>query len=142
MELPVISTNWSGPTAFMNERVAYPLAIDGVSVVKADDDTKVFKAFIGQKWAQPSVKHLVQLMRYVVNNPAEAAAKGKAARKHIQQHFTPQVVARVVASEVRRLQGVIRQRQQQRQGRQATVPPGKKGIFAKMGAKTARRAVL
>lgn len=36
MELPVITTNWSGPTAFMNEQVAYPLAIDGLSVVKSD----------------------------------------------------------------------------------------------------------
>lgn len=36
MELPVITTNWSGPTAFLNEQVAYPLAIDGLSVVKSD----------------------------------------------------------------------------------------------------------
>lgn len=131
MELPVITTNWSGPTAFMNEQVAYPLAIDGLSVIKSDGDRNFFKAFIGQKWAQPSLKHLIQLMQHVYNNPAEAAAKGKAARKHIQAHFTPQVVARVVAAEVRRLQPIIKKRL--RQKRPAIAQSGKKGVLGKMG---------
>jgi len=136
MELPVITTNWSGPTAFVNERVAYPLAIDGLSVVKSDGDPNFFKAFIGSKWAQPSAKHLVQLLRHVYNHPEEAVAKGKAARKHIQQHFTPQVIARVVASEVRRLQPIIRQRQQQERAAQAQA--GKKGFLNKLGSQKAR----
>jgi glycosyltransferase involved in cell wall biosynthesis len=133
MELPVITTNWSGPTAFMNERIAYPLAIDGLSVVKSDGDPNFFKAFIGQKWAQPSVKHMIQLMRHVYNNPKEGVAKGKAARKHIQAHFTPEVVARVVAKEVKRLQPILKQRQQQAQ--QARAQPGKKGMLNKMGSR-------
>lgn len=28
--LPVIATNWSGLTAFINDEVAYPLRIDGL----------------------------------------------------------------------------------------------------------------
>lgn len=55
----------SGPTAYMNERISYPLAIDGLSVVKSDGDPNFFKAFIGQQWAQPSLKHLTQLMQHV-----------------------------------------------------------------------------
>ncbi|WIA14538.1 hypothetical protein OEZ85_003055 [Tetradesmus obliquus] len=65
MGLPVITTNWSGPTAFMNERIAYPLAIDGLSEVRSDGDPNFFQAFIGQRWAQPSVKHLTQLLLHV-----------------------------------------------------------------------------
>jgi hypothetical protein len=54
-------------------------------------DPNFFKAFVGQKWAQPSLKHLVQLMRQLYNNPAEGVRRGKAARKHIEAHFTPEV---------------------------------------------------
>ena len=28
---PLITTNWSGPTAYISDRVAYPLAIEGLS---------------------------------------------------------------------------------------------------------------
>lgn len=138
MGLPVITTNWSGPTAFMNERIAYPLAIDGLSVVKSDGDPNFFKAFIGQKWAQPSVKHMVQLMQHVYNNPAEAAAKGKAARQHIERHFTPQVVAEVVAAEVLRLQPILQQRQQQQR---KAHEQGKKGMLSKLGKMGAGRVL-
>jgi glycosyltransferase involved in cell wall biosynthesis len=132
MELPVITTNWSGPTAFMNEQIAYPLAIDGLSVVKSDGDPNFFRAFIGQKWAQPSIKHLVQLLRHVYSNPAEGVAKGKLARKHIEAHFTPQVVAGVVAAEVGRLQPMLKQRQLKEERERAQ--PGKKGILSKLGS--------
>ena len=33
MELPVIATNWSGPTAFLDERVGYPLRFQGLEEV-------------------------------------------------------------------------------------------------------------
>jgi len=70
-----------------------------------------FQAFIGQQWAQPSVKHLTQLLRHV---PAlikqRRLAKGKAARLHIEQHYTPKVVASIVAAEVQRLQDILRQK--------------------------------
>jgi hypothetical protein len=36
MGIPVITTNWSGPTAFMNEDVGYPLSIDGLVEIVAD----------------------------------------------------------------------------------------------------------
>lgn len=58
-------------------------------------DPNFFKAFVGQKWAQPSLKHLIHLMRHLYNNPAEGVTKGKAARQHIEAHFTPQVGFRV-----------------------------------------------
>jgi hypothetical protein len=82
-------------------------------VVKSDGDPHFFKPFLGQKWAQPSIKHLVQLLRHVYSNPAEGIAKAKLERKHIEAHFTPQVVAGVVVAEVRRLQPILKQRQLQ-----------------------------
>jgi hypothetical protein len=49
----------------MNDDIAYPLAIDGLSEVRSDGDPNFFQAFIGQQWAQPSVKHLTQLLLHV-----------------------------------------------------------------------------
>ena len=47
----VIATDWSGPTAFLDEGVVYPLAIDGLGWVED-------KGVEGYKWAAPSVQHL------------------------------------------------------------------------------------
>lgn len=33
MGLPVIATNWSGPTAFLDDSVGYPLRFDGLEEV-------------------------------------------------------------------------------------------------------------
>jgi hypothetical protein len=79
-------------------------------------------------------------------NQDEAAAKGAAARRHIQQHYTPRVLARIIAREVLRLQGVVRQRQQQLQRSGGSSGIGsllgihkmqgiatKRGVFSKLG---------
>jgi hypothetical protein len=49
MALPVISTNWSGLTAFMTDAVAYPIRIEGVVDVK-DAGPNSFEWFQGQRW--------------------------------------------------------------------------------------------
>lgn len=70
----------------MNNDIAYPIAIDGLSVLKSDGDPNFFAPFVGQERAQPSTKHLTQLMQHVYQHPDGAAAKGTAARKHVQEH--------------------------------------------------------
>ena len=35
MGLPVISTNWSGLTAFLNERTGYPIEVEEIVVVRS-----------------------------------------------------------------------------------------------------------
>lgn len=67
----VIATNWSGPTAFLDESVGYPLRIDGLTAVTAAG------AFQGHKWAEPSVQHLQELMKLVVQDPTEAQWRGR-----------------------------------------------------------------
>ena len=69
--LAVIATNWSGPTAFLDEEVGYPLAIDGLESVEDKG------AFEGHMWAAPSVQHLKQLMSHVFQNRKEAQKKGR-----------------------------------------------------------------
>ena len=43
MGLPVIATNWSGPTAFLDASVGYPLPIDGLEEVTEAGAFKVLK---------------------------------------------------------------------------------------------------
>ena len=98
MALPVIATNWSGPTAFMTEDNSYPLSVEPKLV-------KVPKGHVFEKhyWAQPSVLHLRELMRRVVTAPEEAAARGEEARRTMVERFSPEAVARLVVEELRRI---------------------------------------
>eukprot|EP00877_Chromochloris_zofingiensis_P000172 jgi/Chrzof1/10155/Cz04g31010.t1 len=113
MGRPLITTNWSGPTAYINDDVAYPLRVDGVSSAEADmhstttDKKEVNIYFVGESWAQPSVSHLRQLMRQVVNYPREAEAKGRAARQHVLNNFTPEVLAEIIMKEIRRIEAKL-----------------------------------
>ena len=47
-------------------------------------------------------------MRHVYENPREAAAKGAAARKLMLSRYSPDVVGRLVAAEVKRIKDSIR----------------------------------
>ena len=58
----------------------------------------------GHRWAQPSVQHLSQLMRHVVEHRQEAAARGRAARRRMAAQYSPDAVAEVVAQQLRRIE--------------------------------------
>jgi len=87
--LPVITTNWSGATAFLTEENGYPLEYDGLERVGEGP-------FASHMWAKPSTRHLRELMRKVFENRDEAKEKGKAARNTMLNNFTPEKVAQVV----------------------------------------------
>lgn len=93
MSLPVITTNWSGPTEYLTEENSYPLLVDVMS--------EVFEGpFKGHLWAQPSVDRLRVLMRHVVSTPEEAKAKGRRAREDMIGRFSPEIVAGIVTDHV------------------------------------------
>lgn len=97
MSLPVIATNWSGPTEFLTVDNSYPLSVD--------DDMREVKEgpFVGHLWAEPSADKLQVLMRNVVQNPQEAKAKGKQAREDMLANFAPHIVARIVSDQIQRI---------------------------------------
>lgn len=66
----VIATNWSGPTAFMDEGNSYLLATLGLMEVATGPWT-------GHRWAAPSGTDLRRLLRRVTTHPQEAAARGR-----------------------------------------------------------------
>jgi hypothetical protein len=59
MGVPVIATNWSGPTAFLTQHNGYPLSVAPQLVPVPDGP------FRGHLWADPSEQHLRQLQRRV-----------------------------------------------------------------------------
>ena len=67
----VIATDWSGPTTFLDQADGYILSIDGPEEVEKKG------AFEGHSWAKPSMQHLRQLMRRVVQDRKEAQGKGR-----------------------------------------------------------------
>lgn len=76
--LPVITTGWGGQTDFANHENAYLIDYKLTSVDKQwySGDFQPY-----QKWADPSVEHLQQLMRQVYENRNEAKEKAKKAKK-------------------------------------------------------------
>jgi glycosyltransferase involved in cell wall biosynthesis len=106
MGLPVIATNWSGPTEFLDNDHGYLLPIRGL--VDAN-----LEAFPNHKWADPDPKELERLLKHVVNHPAEAKQKGKRARQVVVDRWSNMAVAKVVARHLERLANT----------REAKVPP-------------------
>nr|XP_043634114.1 uncharacterized protein LOC122605270 [Erigeron canadensis] len=93
MSLPVVVTNWSGPTEYMNEKNSYLLPVDKMSEV-------IDGPFKGHMWAEPSVDKLRFLMRHVVNNPEEAKSKGKKAREDMIDKYSSKIVANIVSDQI------------------------------------------
>ena len=91
MGLPVIATNWSGPTAYLDESVGYPLQY---SVEEVADELRL----PGHRWAEPSVGHLRELMREVYERPDEARRRGVAARMRMGRWYSPEAMADAVVS--------------------------------------------
>jgi len=89
MGLPVLATNWSGNTEFMNEFNSYLIEVEELITIQNGP-------FKGHKWAQPSVNHLRKLMRLVFSNPEEAKRKGDIARRDMVNKYNPKVVANIV----------------------------------------------
>lgn len=93
MSLPVIATNWSGPTEFLTVDNSYPLPVHEMSEVKEGP-------FVGHLWAEPSADMLQVLMRRVVKTPEEAKAKGRRAREDMLTKFAPHIVAQIVSDHI------------------------------------------
>lgn len=102
MGLPVIATNWSAPTEYVDSSVGYPLEIEGLVTCAWDRRSE---------WAQPSFRHLRELMRHVVGHPEEVALKGLAARARMQERYAPEVVARKVVSRLQTISSQLSKHQ-------------------------------
>lgn len=79
MGRPVIATAWSGPAAFVDESVGWPLGHRLVDVPAAA--VAEVPAYAGHRWAEPDLVDLVAALRDVHARPQEARRRGDAARR-------------------------------------------------------------
>jgi|APSaa5957512535_1039671.scaffolds.fasta_scaffold15384_2 GT2 family glycosyltransferase len=90
--LPVIATNCSAQTDFMNKSNSLPLEVE--SFVPAIAKCPYYEGF---RWAHPSYEHLRKLMRWVYENQDEAKVIGQraahdAAAKWTWKHATENMI--------------------------------------------------
>ena len=102
MGLPVIATNWSGPTAYMNEGNGYPVRYRLEPVTSGP-----FRRH--HRWAEPDVAHLQEVMTDAVNRPDEARRRGAQARLDVLRKYSPEVVGALVESRLRHIEHVLRE---------------------------------
>lgn len=81
--LPVIATNWSAPTEFMNEQNAYLLRVKSLIEAKAK-----CPYYDGLQWADADEDHLMHLMRYIFEHQEEAKKKGEFASREVLADWT------------------------------------------------------
>ena len=83
MGKPVIATNYSGNLAFMHP--GNSLLVD-YALTEIVEDNPIYKK--GNHWAEPSIDHAAELMRYCYNNPTQAAALGATGQIEVKQKLS------------------------------------------------------
>lgn len=81
--LPVIATNWSGPTEFLSPDNAYPLS--PCRLIPAAAKCPYYTGF---RWADPDADHLRTLLRHVFEHQEEAREKGMRACSEVLKRWT------------------------------------------------------
>lgn len=92
MELPTIGTNWSGNLAFMNKDNSYLIDVESLETVHSSMPSH----FHGHLWARPSVEHLKQILKEVVENPEQAREKGRRARRDLFPRFSERTIGELI----------------------------------------------
>jgi len=111
--LPTLVPAWSGPSAYANAENAYliPLERDkGKESLKQQQQQQSNGNLVAldyQGYSKPSVPGLVALLQKVVveytDGSGRAQAIGAAARRHMKEHFSPQVVGNQVLARLANL---------------------------------------
>lgn len=104
MGLPTIATDWSGTTEFLNKDVALPLKYTLKDLSPSDMEDMYSGAELeGHKYAEPSVPHLRELMRWIYSHPGDAKELGRKARAHMREHFGFKAVRDIMMNRLRQI---------------------------------------
>ncbi|QYM77558.1 glycosyltransferase [Horticoccus luteus] len=87
LERPVIATNWSATTEFLNAANGCPVDYRLVPVARSHGPYTQ-----GQAWADPDLDHAADWMRRLAGDRALAQRLGAAARATMEEHFSPAVI--------------------------------------------------
>lgn len=89
---PVVATNYSGNVDFFDAEVGYP-----VDWALAEVGRWTGPYSPNYNWAEPRKASLVEQLRAVVADPAEAARRGAAAARRIARDFSDEAIGRVIS---------------------------------------------
>ncbi len=99
MGLPVIATNFSGPSFYLTQENSFPLRVEAMEQVPNGAEF----GMVAAKWARPSVAHLRELMRFVFENRDDARLRGIQAREDILSKFHHGIIADQVISRLKKI---------------------------------------
>jgi glycosyltransferase involved in cell wall biosynthesis len=108
-ELPVIATNWGGPTDYMTKDVAFLLEVDEDDPLLPIDEgmMEVTGAEENHLWANPSVDDLRAKMRLMYSAYHECKKVGKRARELIVNQYTWKHTAQRILERLEQLGATI-----------------------------------
>lgn len=92
---PVIATDYSGNTEFMNAANACMVPYDLIPVEKGE-----YPHHEGQVWAAPNIDAAVLWMQRLVQEPGLAVGIGGRAATYMREHYSRQAMGRVIASRI------------------------------------------
>lgn len=93
MALPILVTNFSGPTEFITSENSFPIQVEEMVELKEG-------AFRGHRWAEPSRENLRFNMAMVFRHREVGIRRGKQARRDMVTRFAPKIIAQEVIDRV------------------------------------------
>ncbi|WP_020663473.1 FkbM family methyltransferase [Amycolatopsis benzoatilytica] len=110
--MPVISTDYSSTTEFLDESTGWPIPYRMVPVGKGNEPYHAEAV-----WADPDVNAAAAAMRQIADDPAEAEARGKRAREYILRERSMETAAEWMRNQLEQAYETWQERQR------AAVPP-------------------
>jgi len=96
---PAITTKYGGSLDFANKENSYLIDSDITPVFGM-----IFSNYTGDmNWAEPSIRHLKELMRYTYTHQEEAKKKGEVARKNIETKLSPEVIGKLMVDRLKQI---------------------------------------
>ncbi len=100
---PVIGTDFSGNTDFMNASNSFPVRC---KVIELTRDVGPYRR--GSRWAEADVDHAADRMRNVLDDRESSAAIGTAAAAYMAEHHSPTAVGATIDVRLRAIQKHMR----------------------------------
>jgi glycosyltransferase involved in cell wall biosynthesis len=97
---PIIATNWSANTEFMDESNSCPVSY---KLVPLEKDYRHYRAEQGNYWAEPDLDHAAALMRRLVDDSEYRYAIGVKARDRINADLSPEASGLKIATRLKEL---------------------------------------
>ncbi|PGZ06968.1 glycosyl transferase family 1 [Bacillus cereus] len=88
---PVIGTNWSGNTDFMNADNSYPVNYILVPIKRNYGPYKHY-----QIWAEPDIEHAAYFMRQITSDQTQCNLIARKGQETIKTYFSPNVIGNMI----------------------------------------------